>query len=72
MATIVNNPDTGSGGWAVAVVLLVVVALVALFVWPGYVRQTAAPTTTQAPTEVNVQIPTPNVGAGGGTAEPAQ
>ena len=41
-----------------AAVVLIVVALIALFVWPGFGRQAAAPT------QVNVEIPTPDVGGG--------
>ncbi len=65
MSTVINNPDTGSGegiaGWIVAAVVIVVAALVALFVWPGYAQQ-AAPAAPEAPV-VNVQIPVPEVPA---------
>lgn len=68
MATIVNNPgggsDNGSGGWIIAGVIVIAVVLVAIFVWPGFGNGGAAPA---APTEVNVQIPTPDAGG-----EPAQ
>ena len=62
MATIVNNPDSGSGGaggWIIAAVIILVVALVAIFVWPGYGRGTDAPA---APTQVNVQLPAAGTG----------
>ncbi len=39
MATIVNNPNgssDGVAGWVIAAALIVVIALIALFVWPGY------------------------------------
>lgn len=65
MATVINNPDTGSeggiAGWIVVSVVIVVVALVAIFVWPGYGRD-AAPAAPETPT-VNVQIPVPEVPA---------
>jgi len=61
MATIVNNPSSGggAGGWIIAGVLIVVIALVAIFVWPGLGRGGQA-----APTQVNVEIPTPDMGGG--------
>lgn len=58
MATIVNTPGSSgsAGGWIIAGVLLIVVVLIALFVWPGYGRvEEAAP----ASMDVNVTIPTP-------------
>lgn len=65
MATIVNNPgggsDNGSGGWIIAGVLVIAVVLIAIFVWPGFGNGGAAPA---APTEVNVEIPTPDIGGG--------
>lgn len=63
MSTVINNPDTGSeggiAGWIVAAVVIVVAALVALFVWPGYGRQ-AAPAAPEAPV-INVQVPVPTM-----------
>lgn len=62
MATVINNPNSGSGsagGWIVAAVLIIVIALIALFVWPGFGRGGAAPA---APTQVNVEIPSPDMG----------
>ncbi len=65
MATIVNNPgnsDSGAAGWAVAAIVIVAVALIALFVWPGFVRVGGGAT------NVNVTVPAiDNVGAGVGT-----
>ncbi|MBU2103548.1 hypothetical protein KKD81_00595 [Patescibacteria group bacterium] len=70
MATIVNNPNSdsggGAGGWIVAGVLIIAVVLIAIFVWPGFANQGGSP----APTQVNVEIPTPDVG--GGEGAPAQ
>lgn len=62
MATIVNNPGSDSGAsaaaWMVGIIALVAVVLIALFVWPGFAAQN-----TQAPsTNINVQVPTPDVG----------
>jgi hypothetical protein len=58
MATVVNNSDSGAGagGWMMAIVAIVVLALIALFVWPG-LRGGAGP--SAAPTQVDVSIPTP-------------
>lgn len=58
MATIVNNPDgNGASGWIVAVVVLVVLLLIALFVWPGLAREN---TTVQE---------TPNEGVNGNNGD---
>lgn len=61
MATVINTPatrevssDGAAAGWAVAVVVLVGAILLALFVWPGYVRQSAP--AQQAP-NINVSLP---------------
>jgi hypothetical protein len=71
MTTVVNTPNSdsgGAGGWIVAGIVIVVVALVAIFVWPGFGRGSAAPAAPAAleapavPTEINVQLPTPDVG----------
>ena len=51
MAT--DDTGSGAGGWIIAGVLLIGITLVALFVWPGYGRNAAAP----AATEINVKIP---------------
>ncbi|MBU2123770.1 hypothetical protein KJ669_00630 [Patescibacteria group bacterium] len=70
MATIVNNPNPessgGAGGWIIAGVLIIAVVLIAIFVWPGFGNQGSVPT----PTQVNVEIPTPDLG--GGEGAPAQ
>ncbi|MBP7741504.1 MAG: hypothetical protein KA104_02325 [Candidatus Pacebacteria bacterium] len=51
MVTVINTPaaagQSSSAGWIVAGVLVIAATLVALFVWPGYARQTAEPTTVQ-------------------------
>ncbi len=73
MATVINTPatrDTADGaaaGWAVAVVVIVAVALLALFVWPGYVRQSAAPATTPG-ANINVTMPSSDTTGTGGNA----
>jgi hypothetical protein len=68
MATNDSDSGAGAGGWITAGVLLIGVILVALFVWPGYGRGT---TNTPAPTQVNVQIPTPEIPTHAPAAEPA-
>lgn len=72
MATVINNPGPGServvertdagAGWAVAIVLIVL-ALIALFVWPGF-RRTATPGAPNTGT-TNVNVTTPPSGTGG-------
>lgn len=66
MATIVNNPNSGneggSGGWIIAGVLIIAIVLIAIFVWPGFGKGGG----TAAPTQVNVEIPTPDMGGGEG------
>ncbi len=70
MATVINTPstressDNGAAGWAVALAVLLAVGLLALFVWPGVVRNNAAPA---APGNINVTIPGADTGAGAGT-----
>ncbi len=70
MATIVNNPNSdssgGAGGWIIAGVLIIGIVLIAIFVWPGFGNSGAAP----APTQINVEVPTPDIG--GGEGAPAQ
>jgi len=73
MATIINTPaspssDGGAAGWAVAVVVLLAVGLVALFVWPGFVRNSAAP--AESGTNINVTLPSTDTGGTGGTDTP--
>jgi hypothetical protein len=65
MATIVNNPGGDSSGaaagWIVAAVVIVAGVLLALFVWPGYMRGGAgAP--AAGDTNINVEVPAPSVG----------
>ncbi|HRH55304.1 MAG TPA: hypothetical protein PK609_00340 [Candidatus Paceibacterota bacterium] len=65
MATVVNNPgsgDNGAGGWILAVGLLIVIALIAIFVWPGYGNGGGNTPATQ----VNVEVPTPDMGGSEG------
>ena len=70
MATIVNNPGTGSdsgaSGWIVAAVVIIGIVLVALFVWPGFAGFGGGGDTTN----VDVSIPAPTGGGGGGAAGP--
>ncbi|MEK7068703.1 MAG: hypothetical protein AAB964_02720 [Patescibacteria group bacterium] len=59
MATVINNPGTtstedSSAGWAVALVVLAAVIIAGLFVWPGFVRQSAAPA---GGANINVTLP---------------
>jgi hypothetical protein len=59
--TIINTPqqtpqDNGSGGWAVAVIILILV-IVGGFVWYRYYR-VSAPSTTN----INVTVPAPTSG----------
>ena len=74
MATIVNNPpvqttdaSSGSAGWAVAIIilLLVIVGLVAYF----EVHRVAAAVPHTA--NINVTLPAPSGGGTGGAAAPA-
>lgn len=67
--TIVNTPgpqESGTAGWAVAVVILLAV-VVGGFVWYRYYRP-AAPASTDT-TNINVTIPAPSTG---GTPDTAQ
>ena len=71
MATVIERPDTtrvvredhtvyhsdDSSGWAVALIVLVVLALIALFAWPGLARR-AAPAAT--PNTIQVNVPETN------------
>jgi len=60
MATIINTPGEGgsSAGWAVAVVILIAVILLGLFVWPGWMRQSAPPPDTTPGANIQVNLPT--------------
>jgi hypothetical protein len=70
MATVINTPatrdssDNGAAGWAVAVAVLLALGLLALFVWPGIVRNSAAP----ADTGSNINVTLPGTGGTGGGA----
>lgn len=58
MATIVNNPgsaDSGAAGWAFAAIIIVAVALLALFVWPGFARVGGGD--SNSGDTINVQVP---------------
>lgn len=68
MATVIERPsttrvvedrtvyasDSDNSGWAVALVVLVALALIALFAWPGLALRTAAPAATPSTIQVNV------------------
>ena len=75
MATIVNNPgsqgDNSSAGWAVAVIILLVVVVAGIF-W--YTRYRAAPASPGATIQVNLPTggDTNNGGTGGPAPAPAQ
>ena len=59
MVTVINTPaaagQSSSAGWIVAGVLVIAATLVALFVWPGYARQTAEPTTVRESPHLTTQ-----------------
>lgn len=73
MATVINTPasrevsDSGAAGWAVAVAVLLAIGLLALFVWPGIIRNSAIPTPADNGTNINVSLPDTSGGATGGT-----
>jgi hypothetical protein len=86
MATVINTPGTATSndgaaaGWAVAAVVLLAALLVALFVWPGWVRPAATQNTVPG-TNINVSLPDVSVpgtggsgteGTGGGTGGASQ
>jgi hypothetical protein len=68
MATVIERPDTtrvvredhtvysrdDSSGWAFALIVLVALALIALFAFPGLARRTAAPAASPGTIQVNV------------------
>lgn len=70
MATVIERPvrvaedrtvyvgSDNSAGWAVALLVLVVLALIALFAWPGLARR-MAPAATPSTIQVNVPQATP-------------
>ncbi len=71
--TIVNTPtttDSGSAGWAIAVIVLIAV-IVGGFVWFRYYK--APQPAAESGTNINVTIPTPTVdsstGSGGNQAQ---
>lgn len=71
MATVINTPgttntDTGAG-WAVALVVLAAAVIIGLFIWPGYVRNSAAP----ASPGTNINVTVPEAPAGGAASTPA-
>lgn len=76
MATVINTPATrdtsesAAAGWAVAVIVLIAAGLIALFVWPGYVRQ-SAPAPAAPGANINVTLPTTG-GTDGGAGSGAQ
>lgn len=62
-----DRNESGAGGWAVAVIVLLGVIAFGLFVWPGIVRTPAgnASTPTNPDTiDVNVQLPQGIQGSG--------
>lgn len=69
MATIVNTPGTpversdSSAGWAVAVIILLLLIVGAFFVWGRYRGGNAAPAAPSA--NINVTLPAPAGGTGG-------
>jgi hypothetical protein len=70
MATIINNPgetSEGSGGWAVAVIILLVVIAIGGFAWMRYHGGG-----TPAPAGATVQVNLPTGGSDNGGAPAAQ
>lgn len=70
MATVINTTpatteDSGAG-WAVALVVLAAAVIIGLFVWPGFVRNSAAP----AETNINVTVPESTGGAASTPVDP--
>ncbi|MEO6536753.1 MAG: hypothetical protein ABIT47_03580 [Candidatus Paceibacterota bacterium] len=66
MATIVNTPgnDNGSSaGWAVAVIVLLVVLIGGYFLWARHAGRPAAPSTN-----INVSLPTGGTDTGAAPA----
>lgn len=80
MATVINTPvaretsDSAAAGWAVAVIVLIAAGLIALFVWPGYVRQSTVPAPAAPAANINVTLPTTggDSGASGSSGSGAQ
>ena len=87
MATIINNPaptertttiertEDSSAGWAVAVVVLLIVLAAGTYLWVHYQRA-ARPNTPSGTTNINLTVPTPAVNSGasgsaGGTSNTA-
>jgi hypothetical protein len=83
MATIVNNPgpservverNSDSGGWAIAVVILVIV-IAGIFLWMRYYRAPAPDNSGGVNVDVTLPAGSPDAGSGGpaetGPAGPA-
>jgi len=73
MATIVNNPpaqisDNSGSGWAVAIIVLLIVVVGAILLWAGYHR--AAPA-IPGTANINVTLPSGGGGSSGGAAAPS-
>ena len=86
MATIVNNPaertervveSSDSGGWAVAVIVLLAVVVIGAFLWMRYYSAPAATQQTQTPGSANINVTLPantgtdNTGGTGATQNSA-
>jgi hypothetical protein len=76
MVDIINNPESrtversDSSGWAVAVIVLILVIGVGAFVWARYYRAPAQAPSSTGGSNINVTVPPPTGGTGGGTTPP--
>jgi hypothetical protein len=70
MATVINNPadreriveSSDTGGWAVAVIVLLAVVAIGAFVWMRYGNMPAATQQTETPGSANINVTLPTTG----------
>lgn len=75
MTTVVNNPPgtdrvvekSDTGGWAVAVIILLAVIAIGGFLWMRYYRGAAAPAPTGGSANINLTLPAGSTGGTEGT-----